>query len=422
MFIAKPSKAAGAVMPEKPFNFQLRFAPYPYKAMLAICSDLDNTYDFHTYWEIARFLNTTQMTSMGPGAGLETGNSIYFCMPPGHFSYWNADNAAKSKIRALIHSGHIDCLHSFGDLAANRDDAAKCLDELARYDCKLGVWVDHGTSVMNFGRDIMQGCGDVPGHSAYHSDLTTDYGVSYVWRGRVTSIWGQNVRPNLHGICTRRHLAASAVTFFKETAKQMVSRLGSDKYGIHADNTVLCPAILRDGRGVYEFLRSNPHWGGVSCGEKGEDIGEVLTKEAIDLLIRRHGMSILYTHLGKVHNRQMPFNVEARNTFHRLAVAQRQKQILVTTTRRLLGFSRAIREISFTVNRNQHAITIEIDSLKGGLARADLYGLTFYTPLPEITHLTLEGREIGGVLRNGPDETGQRSVSLPWPRLEFPSV
>lgn len=39
--------------------------PYPYKAMLAFCSDLDETTDRHVYWEIMRFLNTMEETSVG---------------------------------------------------------------------------------------------------------------------------------------------------------------------------------------------------------------------------------------------------------------------------------------------------------------------------------------------------------------------
>ena len=48
---------------------QLRPLPYPYRAMLAICSDLDGTPDWHVYWEIMRFLNITEETAMGPGMG-----------------------------------------------------------------------------------------------------------------------------------------------------------------------------------------------------------------------------------------------------------------------------------------------------------------------------------------------------------------
>ncbi len=88
---------------------------------------------------------------MGPGVGLEVGNSIYFDMPPDQFAYWNTDDAGREMVRALIRSGHIDCLHSYGDLATTRRHAARALDELARHDCRLRVWIDHGTAATNFG-------------------------------------------------------------------------------------------------------------------------------------------------------------------------------------------------------------------------------------------------------------------------------
>ena len=56
----------------------LRRFPYPYRAALAICSDIDETKTAEELLEIHRFLNTTQPTSMGEGVGLEIGNSVYF--------------------------------------------------------------------------------------------------------------------------------------------------------------------------------------------------------------------------------------------------------------------------------------------------------------------------------------------------------
>ena len=53
---------------------QLRQIPHPYRAMLAICSDLDETPDRHVYWEIMRFLNTTEITTMAAGVPLVTSN------------------------------------------------------------------------------------------------------------------------------------------------------------------------------------------------------------------------------------------------------------------------------------------------------------------------------------------------------------
>ena len=125
--------------------------------MLAICSDLDETPDPGVYWQTMRFLNTTEATPMGPGVGLEVGNSIYFDMPPGQLAYWNTDDAGRAMLRTLLRSGHIDCLHSFGDLAATRRHAGRALDELARHDCRVAVWVDHAVAPSNLGSDIDTG-------------------------------------------------------------------------------------------------------------------------------------------------------------------------------------------------------------------------------------------------------------------------
>src|SRR4030095_12677996 len=141
-------------------EIELRPFPYPYRAMLAICSDLDDTPDRRQYWQQLQFLNTGATTSMGEGVGLEVGNTIYFDMPPDEFAYWNTDDAGREMIRALITSGHIDCLHSYGDLATTRAHAAKVLNELSQHSLSLKVWIDHRVAPTNLGADIMRGHGD----------------------------------------------------------------------------------------------------------------------------------------------------------------------------------------------------------------------------------------------------------------------
>ena len=404
----------------------LRPLPYPYRAMLAICSDLDETQDKHVYWEIMRFLNTEEDTAMGPGAGLEVGNSIYFDMPPGQFAYWNTDDAGRRMVRALIRSGHIDCLHSYGDLATKRERAARALDELTGHGCNLEVWVDHGTAATNFGPDIMQGHGDEPGHEAYHADLTINYGVKYIWCGRVTSITGQDIPARFGGIFNWKHPVRSGRTLLKEAAKQKLAQKGNGKYAMHGRNETLRPTVLRDGSSVYEFMRSNPHWGGVSSCDQGRHIGEVLTDEMLNRLIGRGGTCVLYTHLGKIDNPKIPFNHTAIMAFRRLAEAFRSGRILVTTTRRLLGYRRAVREITFNGAQYDRGLCIDLKTrgLENSIGElsADLDGLTFYVPDPAATYVKIDGEKVTGLKRNPPDHTGRPSVSLAWPLLKFPEI
>jgi hypothetical protein len=313
--------------------------PARYEATLAICSDLDETPDAETYFEIMRFLNTTEETSMGQGVGLEVGNSIYFDMPPGHFSYWNTDAESREKIRALIKTGHIDCLHSYGDLATTRGHAARALEELEKHGCLLRVWVDHSKAPTNFGSDIMQGHGDELGHPAYHADLTLAHGIKYLWRGRVTSVIGQEQPISFRGIADARHALASAKAVLTEAAKQALARCGSPKYRLHAANKVLQPLRLRDNQtGVYEVLRCNPHWNGVSCCDTGDGISEVLTPRFLDYLVERQGICVLYTHLGKLGKGARTFSRATIRAFETLAQYARSGKLLVTTTSRLLDF------------------------------------------------------------------------------------
>lgn len=406
---------------------QLRRFPYPYKCMLAICSDLDSTLNRHVYLEIMRFLNTTEMTSMGPGVGLEVGNSIHFRAIPPQFSYWDTDDAGREMVRTLIHSGHIDCLHSFGERVYTRNEAKQALDELEQHDCRLEVWVDHGGAVTNFGHDIMAGHGDEVGHPAYHADLTIKHGIKYVCLGRGTSVTGQDVPARLSGLFNWHHPIGSGRTLLKETAKQGLAWVGNKKYAMHGSNETIRPSALRNGQPVYEFMRCNPHWGGVSSCDRGDQIGEVLTKEFLSRLKRREGSCILYTHLGKSRNSKVPFNSKAVKSFHDLAEEFNAGQILVTTTSRLLGYRRAMNEIVYDVCQEKDVLHIDLNTKTskkwtGELFLTDLSGLTVYVADPISTLVTVNGEDVEGLVYNAPDHTGQTSVSLPWVPLEFPTI
>jgi len=395
--------------------------------MLAICSDLDDTPNRHVYGEIMRFLNTSCITAMGEGVGLEVGNSIHFRALPGIFSYWSTDKVGREMVRALIHSGHIDCLHTFGELIHTRDEAKRVLDELTEHECRLEVWVDHGGTVTSFGSDIMQGHGDEVGHPAYHADLTIAYGVKYISRGRVTSIIGQDIPARLGGIVKWNHPVASSRTLFKEVAKRKLAQAGNTKYAMHQTNELLRSILLRDGRPVYEFMRCNPYWGGVGSGDQGRHIGEVLTSGMLNRLVNRGGTCILYTHLGRIDDTEVPFNTKAVMAFRRLAKEFHSGRILVTTTRRLLGYRRAIREIAFTSQWDGKNLHLEVSTQTprnwvGELPVADLSGLTFYVPDSKASCITINGQEVANLKRNPTDHTGRPSVSLPWPLLEFPQI
>lgn len=393
-----------------------RAIPHPYRALLAICSDLDETPDRHVYWETARYLNTTQDTPMGPGVGLEVGNSLYFDMPPEQFSYWNTDEAGREMVRGLVRSGHIDCLHSYGDLATTRAHAGRALDELSRHGCALTVWIDHAVAPTNFGADIMRGSGDLPSAAAYHADLTCGFGVRHVWRGRVTSVVGQNVRRRLRGIWTARRPVASARTVAKEMVKGALGRTVGGKYAMHAANDLARETHLRDGRPVLEFLRANPHWRAVDKGETAAGLAEVLNARFLETLVDRGGVSVLYTHLGKVTSRDEPLPPATRRALSLLARFQHDRRILVATTRRLLDYGAAARRARARLLAQDGRTVLDVN-VDPAFASD---GLTFDLPRAEPVVVRCNGVEQRNVTVNAPDHSGRASVSFPWPRLAFP--
>lgn len=396
--------------------------PYPYKAMLAICSDLDETPDSARYFEIARFLNTEDDTPAGRGVGLEVGNTIYFDMPDDQFAYWNTDDAARSTIRSLIKSGHIDCFHSFGDLAIRREHAERALKELDEHGCRLECWVDHSTAPTNIGPDIMQGTGDLHGSEAYHSDLTYEHGVRYVWRGRVTSVIGQNQSRSYGGLFSVGHPVASARTILTELAKGALARRGRAKYAMHADNQVHRLAELRDGRRVVEFMRCNPYWGGVGGGATADGLAEVLTSAFLERLAKRQAVCILYTHLGKSSHPETLFSDRTIAAFRHLAAVYKRGDLLVTTTRRLLGYCTMTAGITLAVmpDGSGETVTVDTSAMTSLGLPCDLSGLTMFVKDSDAANVLVDGKQIPDIRRNPADEYGRQSVSIPWRPLEFP--
>jgi hypothetical protein len=400
-----------------PASAAVRRFPYPYRAMLAVSTDLDETPDRDVYWKTMCFLNTTESMGNEPGLGLEVANSVYFDMPPDQFAYWNTDDAGRSMLRDLMRSGHVDSIHSFGDLATTRADAARSLDELSRQGCWLRVWTDHAVAPSNFGPDIMRGSGDVVGSPVFHADLSHGYGIRHVWRGRITSVTGQGVPRSLGGILDAAHPVASAVTASKEAVKGILARLGSAKYAPHPANHVLQPAALRSGQPVWEFLRSNPSWGGVSHQETAPGFAGVVRPPMMARLVEREGACVLYTHLGKVKDPREPLGPATRGAFRALAEEHRGGRILVTTTRRLLDYSAMRAELAV---RARGPDVIEAVLPEGTALGPDaLQGLTLYVEAAG-TRVLVNGRPVPDLRENPPDQTGRPSVSIPWRPLEFP--
>ena len=401
-------------------SVSLRKYPYPYSAMLAICSDLDETPNKDIYFETARYLNTTEETSLGKGVGLEVGNTIYFDMPEHNFSYTNTDDDGRQKIHQLIESGHIDCLHSFGDFVNSRERIEQCWSEIQKGKRKIEVWVDHAQAPTNLDNDIMEGKGAINDADAFHTDLTVKTrALPFIWKGRVSSIIGQNVKRSYASLFNKNEMIKSGKIILLEFIKGWLAKLGNKKYAMHKENKVLRKTKLVDDTRVIEFMRWFPSCGVVSDHDKARGIHHVLTKKVLDTLVVKEGCSILYSHLGKVFSVEEPFKDETRQAFELLSSYQSKKQIITTTTRRLLGYCRTIEEMSFSFETVENEIHIYLSTEYSG---EDLHGLTWYVDQPKQTKLYINGKLFNGVIINQPDINNRSSISIPWTLLTFPDV
>jgi hypothetical protein len=236
----------------------------------------------------------------------------------------------------------------------------------------------------------------------------------------VTSVIGQDVPRRLGGIARWRHPAASSVTAAKEAAKAWLARAGSAKYDSHRANDLIWASRLRSRQPVHEFLRANPSWAGISVHETADGLGEVVTNEFLRTLVTRGGACILYTHLGKMHQPGRVLVPSAREALDRTADAFSSGRLLVTTTKRLLDFCRARRTVTWTAESLDDG-RVKID-LRTPSASSTLAGLTFHVANPSRTTLTVDGQRELPIRQNPKDSSGRASISVPWPRLEFPGI
>jgi hypothetical protein len=412
----------------------LRKFPYPFRAALAISSDIDATASTDEFLAIQRFLNTTGPTPMGDGVGLEIGNSFFFYDEKRTFSYFTHEERARQVIIDHIHTGYIDFLHTYGDAATERDQMLRGLDELNRHDCKLDVWINHYGSHSNLTQKFAYALGgrndgDIPGTPAYHADATLQYGIKFVWVGVNTRLIGQSAARSgfpLRTVFDRQHARVSAANMVKELRKKWLGHRGDPRYTILAHNRLTQPLTLADGQQVHEFLRYCNHPVNISQGATSRGLAYAISKRALDQLKAVEGFSIVYTHFGQNDGCGQPICKDTCDALRHLAREHRDGSIYVTTTARLLRYHNASEHLKWSAKQDNGQTYIYIESLDDPVfgcslpAAEQLQGLTFYVPDSQHAAIYLNGTPIESIQRNPADHTGRPSVTIPLTHLTYP--
>lgn len=411
----------------------LRRFPYPYRAALTICSDIDETRSVEEFLEIQRFLNTTEETSMGEGVGLDIGNSFYFYDDEREFSWFTHDDRARVVIIDMIHAGYIDSLHSFGDAVTSRDEIDRALDALNDADCHLDVWINHYGSRSNISRHfeyLLGPCeGAVPGSPVYHTDRSLDYGIRFASVGATTRVIGQmhgEKRGRFSTIYDGEIPIRSTLNIAKEVRKLALGWRGDPRFATHATNRVTSVLELEDGRKVHEVLRYCNHNIDIPHGATSAGLAYAIAPHALDQLKAVEGFAVVYTHLSKNDDCEGVICADTRKALHNLAVEHEAGNIYVTTTSRLLNYYTMSENLAWSSRADNGVTRIVIDGINdpilGTLAPAQrlLQGLTFYVPDAQTAEVFFGEDRFDHLQRNPEDHTGRASVTIPVIPLEFP--
>ena len=401
----------------------LRKFPFPYRAALTICSDIDNTETLEEYIEIQKFLNTRNFTNMGKGLGLDIGNSFFFYEPPADaISYFQGGLDVADNFIRLIKAGYIDTMHSYGKKSDfTRKDAIVSLQELKHHNCKINVWVDHTKSSDNFGDDGTFGFGDHLGSKEYHADLTIAYGVKYAWLGKVTMITGQSVPINLKNfteIYDSDHPIDSVINIGKEFAKHFVSILGSKKYAMRKDNDLVKITKLDDGQLIYEFIRFDNYWEGVGEGANSKGLAYAISNKTLNRLKEVRGYMIVYTHFGINSNCAKNICEETQDALRNLAKEFEKGNIYITTTSKLLRYYIIHKYLDWSYEDKGGRLRINIHKVKDPVFGSfvpsvqDLEGITFFVPHESKPIIYLGNKRIKHIRKNNADNTEKQSVTI----------
>jgi hypothetical protein len=400
---------------------RLRPFPFPYRAALAICSDIDGC-DLPTFLAVHRYLNDP-----GSGLGLPVADSFFGQgRDPGQMAYFLPDGRtpgpeARHIIQAL-RGGLIDALHSWGDfnLAAPQSQAlralaARLVEDLHRQGLSVKAWLNHGDPCnrQNLRARLQPGyAGDDPASPYYTADLLKPLGLQYYWGSDLVT-WPLSSRPGSPG--SRLRLGLNAL---KNVVKILLGQ--RQKTRTTAQIMELCqPVTLRDGLPLMAFTR---HLRGLKEPTSRHTLRYTLGDPVLKQLLAQEGYLILYTHLGLPRSGagEELFPLPDRTALERLAQHYHAGSIWVAPTARILSHWLVTRRLVWTAHREGEHLIIHVESLQDPTTGPrppepeELAGLCFSVPPPWEVILRLAGRDLA--LRDfGPDHTGERVVGMPPP-------
>lgn len=394
-----------------PMVWGMRKFPYPYKAMLAVSPDADHE-TLRKFNMAHEFLNTTDMTPMGKGLGLDIADSFFMYNGSNIRTYTDIYDTplsdeltwfhgvtdkpyAASVLDRYIKGGWIDTMHTYGDFSRvnqnqtlfTRQLAEQAITALKQSGDVLTVWTDHGnrSNVDNFGsyaprsfEDYQQGAN--PWSKYYHTNLLIPYGVKFVWADRASDVFGRN--------------------------------------------SMVYPMRLPSGQKVWGFMRYT------SSGFKQDgqpiyvwtidDMPKELTAAHFREIVQHHQYAVIATHLS-ANNYNWPFLKPTIAAFEALQKQQQEGNILVARTSRLLEYNVVQQYLRYKVTRDPGKTVIDIEGVADPVfgwsvpSLNDLHGITFYTSNASETEIEVAGKPVpADLLQTNQNDGRAPSIGFKW--------
>ena len=409
-------------------EIKLRTIPYPYKAGLSFAGDISGISSAEEFLSLQQYLCTEEFSPWGRGLGLELGTGFCFYDLTWESQFTLLDTAGvlnKNTGRIIIdfiRAGYIDILNGYGNIPDSlySDELLdKGLNVLEQENLSIPIWINPSGDKFGYCLGSMPNqLGDNPGSPFYHTPYLTNAGIRYIESSNYTYVVGQDVRFGFKGFLKKNY----------ELFESLMKSSKSDRWDVNRENLLLQPFAVDDSTEFFRFNRfidGNP----ASVPEiiDAKFLAQQLKKEVLDNLVLRNGYMILYTNYGEntSYNEWIP--IEARQALLELSKRAHDKEILVTTSSRLLNYNLVRKFLNWRWKHEKDFYNIYIDGVdlpaenQFDLDFENLRGLTFYTPEPQKTRIFYDGKIVSPININPPDEKEQASVSVPWVWLKYPS-
>lgn len=387
----------------------VRPLPHPWRAWLTISNDPDNTTP--AGWaELHRIIWEELRLPFADALFLRSFNTL---LP---------DQVDLHRHPDILAAHPHDGLHTWGDYmfartrGFDRSDAEEGLASLRRIGFRPRVWVDHSQftgNMLHLHRtgsipEFRDASGHVYANPLYTLDLVHAAGVRYLWDGTVTPVLGQDIpmgdlQWTLESAGDRR----TGLALYARRRIRAGLRPGTVAPASDA-NRAYRRHRFPDGRSFYIFQRHG-QWPLADI----DGLGELLAPARMDALVRRGGVCIAYTHLGKRPAARMgdPVHVPpaTRRALEHAAALHRQGRLMISGTARLLDHL-VIRD-HIAVDAAQRTLRFAADGIAfDRLGAAELAGHAFTFDLTADPRWTVVGSD--GALNPRVETHGRKAFTL----------